>query len=48
LSELSLCDKFNGIYRTYFAKDFPARAFTGPGPPPRGGHFEVQAIAVKR
>jgi 2-iminobutanoate/2-iminopropanoate deaminase len=46
--DLSLYDKFNGIYRMYFTKEFPARAFVGSGPLLRGGHFEVQAIAVKR
>ena len=45
--DLSLCDKFNGVYRSYFTKDYPARAFVGSGPLLRGGHFEVQAIAVK-
>jgi reactive intermediate/imine deaminase len=46
--DLSLYDKFNGIYRTYFSKDFPARAFIGSGPLLRGARFEVQAIAIKR
>lgn len=46
--DLSLYDKFNEIYRTYFTKDFPARAFIGSGPLLRGGHFEMQAIAVRR
>ena len=46
--DLSLYDKFNGIYRGYFAKEFPARAFVGSGPLLRGGHFEMQAVAVKR
>lgn len=45
--DLSLYDKFNSIYRTYFAKDFPARAFIGSGPLLLGGRFEVQAIAAK-
>jgi len=45
--DLSLYDKFNGVYRTYFGKDFPARAFIGSGPLLRGAHFEMQAIAVK-
>lgn len=45
--ELSLYDSFNDIYRTYFSKDFPARAFIGSGPLLRGAHFEVQGIAVK-
>jgi 2-iminobutanoate/2-iminopropanoate deaminase len=46
--DLSLYDKFNEIYRTYFTKDFPARAFIGSGPLLRGGHFEMQGIAVRR
>lgn len=48
-SDLSLFDKFNAIYKTYFTtKDFPAREFIGAGALLRGGHFELQAIAVKR
>ena len=45
--DVSLFGKFNGVYRTYFKKDFPARAFIGSGPLLFGGHFEVQGIAVK-
>lgn len=39
---------FNGVYRTYFTKEFPARAFIGGGPLLFGARFEVQAIAAKR
>ena len=46
--DLSLYDQFNKVYRAYFQKDFPARAFVGSGPLLRGGHFEIMAIAVKR
>ena len=46
--DLSLYDKFNEIYRTYFTKDFPARAFIGSGPLLRGSHFEAQGIAIRR
>ena len=46
--DLSLYEKFNEIYRTYFSKNFPARAFIGSGPLLRGGHFEAQGIAVRR
>lgn len=46
--DLSLYEKFNEIYRTYFTKDFPARAFIGSGPLLRGGRFEAQGIAIKR
>jgi 2-iminobutanoate/2-iminopropanoate deaminase len=45
--DLTLYDKFNGVYRTYFGKEFPARAFIGSGPLLRGAHFEMQAIAAK-
>ena len=47
-TDLSLYDKFNAAYRAHFTKDFPARAFIGSGHLLRGGHFEIQAIAVKR
>jgi len=47
-SDLSLYDKFNAVYKTYFTKEAPARAFIGAGSLLRGGHFEMQAIAVRR
>ncbi len=48
-TDLSLFDKFNPIYKSYFTtKDYPAREFIGAGSLLRGGHFELQAIAVKR
>ena len=47
-TDLSLYEKFNVVYRTYFSKDFPARAFIGSGPLLLGGHFEMQGVAVKR
>lgn len=46
-TDLSLYDQFNAAYRTQFSKDFPARAFIGAGTLLRGGHFEMQAIAVR-
>ena len=46
-TDLAYYDKFNAAYKTYFTKDFPARAFIGAGSILRGGHFEMQAIAVK-
>jgi enamine deaminase RidA (YjgF/YER057c/UK114 family) len=47
-TDLSLFEKFNPIYRSYFTtKDLPARVI-GAGSLLRGGHFELQAIAVKR
>lgn len=45
--DLTLYDKFNSLYRGYFKKDFPARAFIGSGPLLRGAHFEIQGIAAK-
>jgi reactive intermediate/imine deaminase len=48
-TDLSLFEKFNPIYKGYFTtKDYPAREFIGAGSLLRGGHFELQAIAVKR
>jgi 2-iminobutanoate/2-iminopropanoate deaminase len=47
-TDLTLFDKFNPIYKTYFTKDLPVRAFIGAGSLLRGAHFELQAIAVKR
>ena len=47
-TDLSYFDKFNTAYRAYFSKDFPARAFIGAGSLLRGGHFELQAIAVRQ
>jgi reactive intermediate/imine deaminase len=46
-TDLSLYATFNDVYRTYFTKGFPARAFIGSGSLLAGGRFEVQAIAVK-
>jgi enamine deaminase RidA (YjgF/YER057c/UK114 family) len=45
--DLTLYDRFNTVYRTYFGKNFPARAFIGSGPLLRGGHFETTAVAIK-
>lgn len=45
--DVSLFNKFNGVYRTYFHGNFPARAFIGSGPLLFGGRFEVQGIAVR-
>ena len=45
-TDLSYYDKFNAAYRTYFNKDLPAREFIGVASLLRGGHIEMQAIAV--
>ncbi len=47
-SDVSFYGAFNEVYRTYFAHEYPARAFIGAGTLLRGARFEVQAIAVKR
>ena len=47
-SDVKHYDAFNGVYRTYFKKEFPARAFLGAGTLLYGARFEVQGIAVKR
>src|SRR5499425_3209197 len=47
-TDLSWYDKFNAAYKSYFTKDLPARQFVGVASLLRGGHFEMQAIAVKR
>ena len=48
-TDLSLFEKFNPIYKSYFSTtDYPAREFVGAGSLLRGGHFELQAIAVKK
>jgi 2-iminobutanoate/2-iminopropanoate deaminase len=46
-TDLSYYDKFNTAYKTYFTKDLPAREFIGVASLLRGGHFEMQAIAVR-
>lgn len=46
--DLKLYAEFNEIYRTYFTKGFPARAFIGSGPLLFGMRFEMQGIAIKR
>lgn len=45
--DVSLFDRFNAIYRTYFTEPLPARAFIGSGPLLFGARFEIQGIAVK-
>lgn len=48
-SDISLFERFNAVYRTYFKDNepFPARAFIGSGPLLFGARFEIQGIAVK-
>lgn len=47
-SDVSFYDAFNGVYRTYFHDNYPARAFLGSGKLLFGARFEVLGIAVKR
>lgn len=47
-SDVSHYDAFNRVYRTYFTREFPARAFLGSGPLLFGMRFEVQGIAARR
>jgi reactive intermediate/imine deaminase len=46
-SDVSLFERFNAVYRTYFKSEFPARAFLGSGPLLFGAKFEVQGIAAR-
>ena len=39
---------FNEVYRTYFTREFPARAFIGSGSLLANARFEVIGIAVRR
>lgn len=45
--DVSLWEPFNTAYKSYFKRDFPARAFIGSGPLLFGGHFEMLGVAVK-
>jgi reactive intermediate/imine deaminase len=47
-SDVRHYDAFNAVYRTYFTKEFPARAFVGSGALLFGARFEVLGVAVKR
>jgi 2-iminobutanoate/2-iminopropanoate deaminase len=46
-TDLQLYDSFNAVYRSYFHGHYPARAFIGTDKLLRGGHFEVQGVAIK-
>lgn len=46
-TDLGLYDRFNDVYRTYFHRHFPARAFIGINALVQGAHFEVAGIAVR-
>ena len=47
-SDVSFYAAFNGVYRTYFHGNFPARAFLGSGKLLFDARFEVLGLAVKK
>lgn len=47
-SDVAHYQKFNDVYKKYFTKEYPARAFIGAGTLLFNARFEVMAIAVKR
>ena len=47
-SDVKHYDAFNQVYRTYFKKEFPARAFIGAGKLLFDARFEMQGVAVQR
>jgi 2-iminobutanoate/2-iminopropanoate deaminase len=47
-SDVAHYGAFNEVYRTYFTREFPARAFIGAGTLLFNARFEVMAIAAKR
>jgi reactive intermediate/imine deaminase len=47
-SDVSFFDAFNGVYRTYFHGNYPARAFIGSGKLLFSARFEVQGVAVRK
>ena len=46
-SDVSLWERFNSVYRTYFTRQLPPRAFLGSGTLLFGARFELMGIAVK-
>jgi uncharacterized protein YceH (UPF0502 family) len=46
-SDVSLWERFNAVYRTYFTGKLPARAFLGSGTLLFGARFELMGIAIK-
>jgi 2-iminobutanoate/2-iminopropanoate deaminase len=46
-TDVQLYDTFNGIYRTYFYGNYPARLFIGSDKLLGGAHFEVQGVATR-
>ena len=46
-SDVSLWDRFNAIYSSYFQDNVPARAFIGASKLLFDAHFELQGIAIR-
>ena len=46
-TDLANYDKFNGVYKTYFHGDYPARAFVGVPKLLFGARYEVMGIAIR-
>jgi 2-iminobutanoate/2-iminopropanoate deaminase len=46
-SDVSLWERFNAVYRTYFTGPLPPRAFLGSGTLLFGARFELMGIAIK-
>ena len=47
-TDVSLYEKFNGVYRGYFKAELPARAFIGSGQLLWGMRYELQGIATRK
>ena len=47
-SDVADYDAFNEVYRTFFTREYPARAYLGSGTLLFGARFEVLGFAVKR
>lgn len=47
-TDLALFGRFNEVYRTFFRREFPARAFLGVKDLVLGARFEIQGMALKR
>ena len=46
--DVSLWERFNAVYASYFKGPMPPRAFVGSGALLFGAHFELQGIASKK
>jgi 2-iminobutanoate/2-iminopropanoate deaminase len=46
-TDLNHYDSFNKVYKTYFRRNYPARAFVGAGKLLFGARYEVLGIAIK-